>query len=75
MEVTSHISPKGESSSLRTQFIEAQILDCQLEGDEYGLGNLITSEYSANLDDQNVSLFLPSFPWAFEILLRALPEP
>lgn len=75
MEVTSHISAKGESSSLRTQLIEAQILDCQLKGDEYGLGNLITSEYSANLDDQNVSLFLSSFPWAFEILLRALPEP
>ena len=59
-EITSNITAEGQSSSLRTQLIEAQILDCQLEGDEYGLGNLISSERSASMNDYNVSVS-PSF--------------
>ena len=54
-EITSNISAEGLSSSLRTQLIEAQILDYQLEGDEYGLGNLISSERTANLNGYDVS--------------------
>ena len=59
-EITSNISAEGLSSSLRTQLIEAQILDYQLEGDEYGLGNLISSERTANLNGYDVSAS-PSF--------------
>lgn len=43
----SRLPDKGESSSLRTQLIEAQILDSQLEGDEYGLDVLLAADYPA----------------------------
>ena len=66
-EITSIITAEGQSSSLRTQLIEAQILDCQLEGDEYGLGNLISSERSASMNDYNVSVFPPFLTRAYEL--------
>jgi hypothetical protein len=50
-------SSVNDTSSLRTQLMEAQILDCQLGGADIILDDLLAEGYSASTDDCNVSEF------------------
>ena len=45
------LSPRGETSSLRTQLIEAQILDSQLGEEDNLIDTLLTK--SCNIDDHD----------------------
>lgn len=46
-----NLSPRGETSSLRTQLIEAQILDSQLGADDNPIDSLLAngSQYDSNV--------------------------
>jgi hypothetical protein len=48
-------SSVGDTSSLRTQLMEAQILDCQLGGADIILDDLLAEGYPASTDDCNVT--------------------
>ena len=52
------------TSSLRTQLIEAQILDFQLEGEDQEVELFLTSDFSLQLDDCNVSLLSFLIKWS-----------
>jgi hypothetical protein len=51
--IDSQQSKRGESSTVRTQLIEAQILDCQFIGDDCGLEDLLAAAHSSNSDESD----------------------
>lgn len=55
---TERKSSVNDTSSLRTQLMEAQILDCQLGDADIILDDLLAEGYSATDDDCNVSEIL-----------------
>ena len=48
------LSPRGETSSLRTQLIEAQILDSQLGEDDNLIDTLLAKSCNIDERDSNV---------------------
>ena len=48
------LSPRGETSSLRSQLIEAQILDSQIGEDTYLIDSLLADSCAAEEYDSNV---------------------
>jgi hypothetical protein len=49
-----NLSPRGETSSLRTQLIEAQILDSQLGANDDLIESLLENSFNAEKYDSNV---------------------